>query len=287
MQLIWIDLQNGRGLTHLVEYNALYGSKAMPKQVFGEGELLTKFHNTMTEEAPGIWELNTAMLALWQPDALSHDWILPDNFHVQAKVTDTETTKITFLEKVYQVTSSINAPTEHGLSLGANITHSIDGMIVREIGRRCNFKPDRLALLKCLEKNLKSTHQDTKGVGDTANVKMVKKLAKHYQESGFLSARILDHLDDDSIVWAPQDALYELFQTLPKKPFPVLAIHDCFRVHPNYANDLRKQYNQIIYEIAQSNLLENLASQITGQQVKVTKKGNLGKEILEANYALS
>lgn len=267
---------------------SLYSSTAVPKQVFGEGELLNHFHDTMTKEAPGIWELNLAMNMLWQPDALSHAWALPDNFHVKAKINDMETTQISFLERDYAVTTKVNRPMKEGRSLGANITHSVDGMIVREIGRRCNFDTNRLELIRVLEQNLKSTHQAESGYwANKKNVMMVKKLSKHYAESGFLSARIFDYIDEDSVVYAPQKALYDLFDSLPAKAFPVLMVHDCFRVHPNYANDLRKQYNQILFELSQSNVLEFLVRQITGQPIDVVKQNTLGSEILEADYALS
>ncbi len=62
---------------------------------------------------------------------------------------------------------------------------------------------------------------------------------------------------------------------------------DCFRCLPNYGNDLRRQYNQILSEIAGSNLLSYLASQITGTTVSVNKMGNLAPHILQADYTLS
>jgi len=272
---------------------ALYSSTAVPKQVFGEGELLNHFHDTMTREAPGIWELNLAMNMLWQPDALKHEWTLPDNFHVKAKINDMETTQISFLERKYDVTTAVNRPMKEGRSLGANITHSVDGMIVREIGRRCNFQTSlsRLELISVLEENLKQTKAFVNSSGrkgfESLNEKMVKQLSQHYSESGFLSARIFDYIDAHSIVYAPQSALYDLFESLPARTFPVLMVHDCFRVHPNYADDLRKQYNQILFELSQSDVLAFLACQITGKPIKVIKQNTLGSEILDANYALS
>lgn len=63
---------------------------------------------------------------------------------------------------------------------------------------------------------------------------------------------------------------------------------DCFRVLPNYGNDLREQYNRQLMLIAKSNLLGYLLSQITGRQLTIGKLDpNLWKDILTADYALS
>ena len=61
-----------------------------------------------------------------------------------------------------------------------------------------------------------------------------------------------------------------------------------FRVLPNYGNDLRMQYNRILSEIAKSDLLSFLVSQIVKRKVPVNKLDpDLWKDILEANYSLS
>ena len=60
-----------------------------------------------------------------------------------------------------------------------------------------------------------------------------------------------------------------------------------FRVHPNYGNDLRRQYNQILHEIAKSKLLEFVASQVALDEVIAPKFDDIADAVLEANYALS
>lgn len=60
-----------------------------------------------------------------------------------------------------------------------------------------------------------------------------------------------------------------------------------FRCHPNYGNDLRRQYNQILHDMAQSDLLGFIVSQIAGSRQTVHKYGKIADRILETNYALS
>ena len=266
---------------------SLYGSKAEPKKIFGEGEMLQTFFQTMEEHAGGIWELNKALLGLWNPKALTYDWTLPDNFHVHIKVMAKQQETVQFNNTPQEVTYFVNAPVEEGRSLSANLTHSVDGMLVREILRRCNFEPSMKvrAMEACVN------YQDfSVSSGSTTNLSMVGKLLAHFDKTGFLSARIIDHVTTENIAMlSPEqnEALWELLESMPKNPFKVLSIHDCFRCLAGYGNDLRRQYNQLLHEIGRSTLLADLVSQISGSEMSVTKYADISAAPLEANYSLS
>ena len=58
------------------------------------------------------------------------------------------------------------------------------------------------------------------------SLKMVQTLWQHYLESGYLSARIMDYLHTDTVHVVDRAVVKELLDSLPKKPFKVLAIHD-------------------------------------------------------------
>lgn len=263
---------------------ALYCSTAIPKQVFGEGALLDTFYKTLSDLAPAAWELNQAMLSLWQSDALSHNWIMPDNFHVKIKVMSQVTETVHFLNQPFDVSYSINAPMDEGLSLSANMTHSVDGFVVREITRRCDYDPTKIDKLRSVML-LDSFNNNTGTMDDD----MVVILWNRYKESGYLSARILDHLSMDNLGHIDDiTVLTDLITSLPNKPFKVVSIHDCFRCLPQYGNDLRIQYNRQLMLIAKSNLLSNLISQIINKPIQINKLNpGLWKNIMETDYALS
>jgi hypothetical protein len=263
---------------------SLYGSTAKPKEVFGEGERLDAFYQVMNEQAPGIWDLNQSLLSLADPEATSYSWTLPDNFHVNVKVMNTIEEPITFLGETYMVPRKVQAPVENDLSLGANTTHSVDGMVVREMERRCYYNFNKITDVTMM---LKSGLYEPKSLMDREHDQLVMTLWDNYLQSGFLSARILELLDAENLWWVDRHVVLNMIETLPKKPFPVIAVHDCFRVHPNYGNDLRRQYNQILSEIAQSNLLQFIVNQISKDQLTVEKYGDLTDAVLVANYALS
>ena len=101
---------------------ALYTSIKVPEAIFGEH--IGTFYDTMEAEVPGAWLLNLTFLNLWNPNATSHNWVLPDNFHVQCKVTTLIEEEVEFAGRKHTLTRKIVGTKETGRSLGANIVHS-------------------------------------------------------------------------------------------------------------------------------------------------------------------
>ena len=128
----------------------------------------------------------------------------------------------------------------------------IDGMVVRELVARCGYTGKI-----------------------TNNPQMEEKLDALTELTGFKSARILKYRDDSADF------------VLPETPFQILTIHDAMRTHPNYCNDLRKQYNQILFEIANSRILEWIIECLTGQdEVIIDKDTSWFHEILDSDYSI-
>jgi Mitochondrial DNA-directed RNA polymerase len=263
----------------------LYGSTAVPKAVFGEGTPeLGAFYAAIDEMLPGANMLNYDLLSLWQSDALAHQWTLPDGFDVVIKVMDAVTHHVNFLGNNYEVIQKINQPKEMGLSMGANIIHSIDGLVVREMNRRCNYTVETVKYLNDMEFCIGG-----RSIARQLDIQLLRLLAC-YDATGFMSAAIFEVLDNDNfghLDTTQRNALEELLYTLPENPFPVVCIHDCFKFHPNYGNDVRIQYKQILAELAASDILSNIASQITGRPINVNKlSSKLPQKILESEYAI-
>jgi hypothetical protein len=263
---------------------SLYQSKAVPRLVFGDGATLDVFYNTMATLAPGAWELNEAMPAFWDPTALEHSWILPDNFHCHIKVMDQVRERVRFFNSPFDVFYSVNQPMDEGRSLGANTIHSIDGMIVRELGRRCMYDRTRVQRIYTLLAEGNFGNPDD----SPAEAEMVRTLWDNYTRSGYLSARIIDHLDENTLSLVNSSDIQELLDSLPFKPFTIVSVHDCFRCLPHYGNDLRQQYNLQLQLIAKSNLLQDIISQLVGRPITLNKLDpQLWQRIGQTNYALS
>lgn len=191
-----------------------YGSKKRPKELLGEDTIeLQAFYDSLYDIAPGAMMAMDLMQSCWNPEGLSHSWTLPDEHHVNVKVMVPVDKKVeideldhaSFTHRIYQ-----NKPQDSGLSLAANITHSIDAFIVREMIRRAY-----------------------------------------------------------------------------KQGFSLLTIHDSFWACPNYMNQVRSNYIEILSELASMTLLQDILTEIVGKPVKVPRLANISQDILQTEYALS
>jgi hypothetical protein len=260
---------------------ALYGSTAQPKAIFGEN--VDMFYETMEAMAPGAWDLNLGIQELWdEVDGTTYDWVMPDNFHCVIETHDKEMRSFMFLDKQFTVVQKINERPRFHKGLGPNMIHSVDGMVVREMYRRCMFDGK-------VTSRVTSAIADPNANGTTGkSAEMVRTLWEHYEQCGFLSVRILDYLYEDTIGLVDKLTIAKLIYSLPDKAFDVVSVHDCFRCHPNYGNDLRRQYNIILADINDSDLLPYMACQIINKPVSTRKVGTIPREIiLEGNYLLS
>ena len=261
-----------------------YGSVAKPKEVFGE--YYPQFKTIVHQICKGPADLNDLLLAVWDSKATEYSWVMPDGFYVHFNVESTES--IPFVIDGVEDYASVKVvkPTEGGRCLGANLTHSLDGLVCREMITRCNINKSRV--LACL--NDKLTKTEALSTIDSKNPKnqMVQKLWNLYKETGFLSARILTNLNQENLNLIDElTPIVNLANSLPDKSFDVISIHDCFKCLPNYGNDIRQQYINILMQLADADMLSYLLSKILGKEIKVAKlTNNLSKLIAQSEYAI-
>ena len=259
---------------------SLYGSTSIPNTIFGED--VDVFYEWMEKLTPGAWDLNLAIQELWdEVEGTTYDWTMPDNFYACIETQDKITIPFKFLDEEFQVIQKVNTRPRFHKGLGPNLIHSIDGFIVREMYRRCQYNPNIVErVLKCIKKGANGT--------DGRSADIVQTLWNLYQESGFLSARILDYLYEDTIGLVDVNIIFNLISTFPDMPFQLVCVHDAFKSHPVYGNDVRRMYNNLLADINDSKLLSFIASQIANQEVIVKKVGLIPRDvILNANYTLS
>ena len=276
---------------------SFYGSKAKPVEIFGENTpQLNAFYEAAVKVAPGAWELLQDLLGSWQPNALAHQWKLPDGYDAKVKVMVKESSRVevdeldhaTFTYEYY-----VNMPKKKDVSNVANVIHSIDAYVLRSMHRRCNY--DRAATFIAYEalreewvlRTAGHTVQMQQGTGKLAYY------IDQYYRSGMVDAVILpfinsstetQYLSDEHI----ESLIYVAESMLVSEPFELITIHDEFKCHPNHMNQLRQHYINIFADLADSGILSDILSQIYGEEVSFIREGNnLSDLIRNSEYALS
>lgn len=260
---------------------SFYGSRSKPKELFGEN--VKEFYGVMEKEAPLCWALNEYILDYcWNAKVEKYEWPMPDNFHVMIENHKIIEEEVIFNNESYTIEKKVVGATESGRSLGANLTHSLDSLALREIIYMASLSNDQRIKIKNL---LKGNYE--LNIGSTANRTIVETLLKRYEETNFMSARILHYIDEGNIHLIPREPLEELMSFLPKRPFEVIGIHDNFKCHPNYVEDVRKMYTYYLAKLNRSNFLDHWFKCIgmTDYDFKIGE--SFYDEILETEYALS
>lgn len=278
---------------------SFYGSKAMPKEIFGaDTPELDAFYQAAHVVAPGAWELLQDLLASWQPYALMHSWKLPDGFDARVKVMKKMEARIevdelnhaSFTYEFYE-----NQGTKSGLSNVANLTHSMDAWILRSMHRRCNYDRSQAEYVdQCIEMELIQRAIYGEPKQEAIDEFMTDKVAYYiaqWERSTLADVVILPHLDQATVTCLSKEHLQGLAKILTGmlayQPFELVTVHDEFKAHANNMNHVRWQYKEILAEIAESSVLDDLLSQINGVPGTFNKLSfNLPEQIRSSNYAL-
>lgn len=281
---------------------AFYGSTAQPKIIFGEDtDELDAFYKAAQEVAPGAWELLQDLSSSWNPNALSHEWQLPDGFEAKVRVKTTAETRIEVDELggasfTYQYKDYRPLPKGHrdAKSNPANVVHSVDAYVVRCIQRRCNYDKDLVEWSDFLIQEELGTRAKDPNWQRNYQVPMSKAIHYYddlYQRHQVADVVILPHLNREQIRNLDTDHLEKLGSIVESmlcyEPFEVLTVHDEFKCHPNNMNYLRAQYINVLCDLADGTVLDAILSQLFGRKVTYTKLShNLSEAMAHSNYAL-
>ena len=267
---------------------SIYGSKVKPIEVFGE-ELLPVYYEACFTKAQGAFTLLDILINSWQPYALKHDWVLPDGHYVHIKTMSEVDTKIEidelnhhkFATKYYE-----NKGTKRGVKLAAHTIHSIDAYVLRSVLRRTNYKP-------------KVINQALELLTDALESEMTFQLEEdeleahsdYFDNFKMADATTLPIITADNVTRLSKAHIKALIKMatnmLQYKPFSTLTVHDAFRCHPSDGNAIRYWYKEILAELAESEILNVILMQITGNNPKFKKlSNNLPTLIRNSNYSL-
>jgi hypothetical protein len=250
---------------------------------------LTAYYKAVKSIAPGAYELLNDLLNAWQPFAKIHQWQLPDGFEakikVMQKISNTSRNRIEIDELDHATFTYVwyeNQGSEKGISLAANVIHSIDGMIVRTMHRKCNYNPVVVNnAYQAINKALLSNSTEA-----TNKVAYYKGL---YGRSQLADVVVLPWIQEDATGLSKQHlkALKKLCEDmLQHKPFDLVTIHDQFNALPGNVDWVRYHYKETLADLADSEILSDIFGQITGTNGKYEKLGNIGDAIRNGAYGI-
>ena len=130
---------------------AFYGSTRVPEEIFGEkSKALDAFFKLMETGLPGAWELLKLFQSHWDPGAEFFQWKMPDGHTVRMPVmvlVDKRIEVDEFQHRTFTYRTKIVHPKKKGLSMAANITHSVDAWVLREMVRKADKQGFQLSTI--------------------------------------------------------------------------------------------------------------------------------------------
>lgn len=270
---------------------SVYGSREEPLKIFGL-ELIDQYYDACHIKAPGAFQLLDVLINAWQPNVLLNSWELPDGHVSYVKVMKKVETEIEIDEldhHKFTTRYKINKSADRGVSLAANVTHSIDSYLLRSVLRRTNYSIKRIdRAISLITEELNKTNRTKINSNDRMHM---ADREERFNYTNMVDASTLDCINIHTIGYLSafhMQRLLALAVTMKEhKPFEILTVHDAFRTHPNNCNRLRYWYKELLAELNESNILSDILTQITGNEFKYKKLSNtMAKFIRNSNYTL-
>lgn len=208
-----------------------------------------KFQQAYAECFPKPEEFRLALKAAWRCQPV-WQWELPDGYQVaipsmslpkEGKVViDGRLYTYRFSEMTGRYTMYTNGKRVPGtLALCANVTHSVDAYVKREIIRRCHMTKARAEYILDICQNICDEQSPM--------TKRISRVIDMARKTGIVSVRLV-YLLEKNPCKIPQDILEQLYtvcERLPSCEFGVLAVHDEFGCKIQYVNSMRIQANEV------------------------------------------
>lgn len=267
---------------------SVYGSRAVPENIFGEN--VDIYYMAAMSIAPGAFELMPELINTWQPKALDHSWTMPDGFEVFIPVMQTSETTIKVDEldgAGLTVRYKENLPSKFGLANAANLTHSVDALVMRNMVRRCSYNHVQTSEVSLWLEEYLLLGSAPEALEDPLLIKYVT-LA---EQSQFVDPVVIPYINETNVYqlphWYARKLSRLLDMMLDHKPFDLITVHDAFKSSMVNCNRVRHHYKEILAEIAESDMLAYLLTSLTGNKVTVEKEADIADLIRESEYCLS
>ncbi|AGI61766.1 DNA-directed RNA polymerase RNAP2 [Vibrio phage JA-1] len=256
-----------------------YFSKEQPKKVFGDNTVeLIAFYKAVEQMAPGANALMHDIYGAMRKEATEYKWTLPDGHTAFTRVFVEKDFKVELEElknrsgnsSTFTHRMNVNAPNERDVALVANVVHSVDGFLVREMQGRMNH--NKKQLLKVL------------GVTAGCKVTIRDEMVSIYEAEHLLNGKT--QYTDNTL-----GLLREVIESVIENPVaPMTSVHDQFNTVAPFCNQMRQYYIDICAQMTESNMIQNILRELyfnpNLRYVKEGKHLELAKAIRNSNYSI-
>ena len=280
------------------------GSKSIMGKIDNDKRVYDLLMEVCKKFINGAYGIRQCVLKCIDKETSIYEWVTPDGFNVSNPIL------VQYFEERYTDLGKIKIKYK---DLGidpyykgnvANLIHSLDGTLMREVISRCNYNLNQVQKVKGLLELFKDTEpfiydRVIEQIGESKENTILEELMNLHNETNFVSVRILDYINNDedavNVILTKDikyvDSLIDLCNTLLKyKPFEVVCTHDCFRTHPNNMNYVRYWYNNVLADIVASNSFKFMMSKLPNGLNYFSKLPKANAEavasIRKANYAI-
>ena len=273
-----------------------YGSVAEPMKVLQTPANFKNFITTVNTYLKGATFLRNLLVdkTSWDATKDVQQWKLPDGFTAYCPVMKREAKLVKVAGVEVEVSVNVQTTSDYELSNAANVVHSVDGLLMREVTRRCNYDVEKLQYLSFLFMQTEHLQVNEPCANNLHELGKLGELIKLYEESKFVSVRILDYInsyvDILALSYEHRMKLQEIvFKMNQYRPFEVIGIHDSYKCLSGNMNYVRYWYNDCLANLTDSNMMYFLVNQVLPVPIAQSSNAN-AKEIAQAirnsNYAI-
>ncbi|APD18106.1 RNA polymerase [Vibrio phage JSF3] len=256
-----------------------YFSKEQPKKVFGDNTVeLIAFYKAVEQMAPGANALMHDIYGAMRKEATEYKWTLPDGHTAFTRVFVEKDFKVELEElknrsgnsSTFTHRMNVNAPNERDVALVANVVHSVDGFLVREMQGRMNHNKKQLLKVLDVTAGCKVTNRD--------------EMVSIYEAEHLLNGKT--QYTDNTL-----GLLREVIESVIENPVaPMTSVHDQFNTVAPFCNQMRQYYIDICAQMTESNMIQNILRELyfnpNLRYVKEGKHLELAKAIRNSNYSI-
>lgn len=269
-----------------------YGSTQQPKLIFGDD--VDKFMECMNKECSGPMYVNKVLQSLFSYYKLTHEWDMPDGFHVKVPSRRTNYYEGKGNADIDQIIFGVDEPTpgQKDRGMAANTIHSLDAFVLREVIRMAKYDGKTLSkashALTWNQEGFLASDYSEEGIN----------VIQMWRNTKILSARLIGIIADKPSIAQlltkdEKRKVLDLIYEIDPITFQIMPIHDCFRCHPNYTSLVQKYYRSVMARITKGGFLQYLVNHLNDDPTPISiitidqeAKDALAEKVKQSVYAI-